>query len=201
MTVHCPNSGSMKTCWEPGWEVRISDSGNPKRKLRYTLEMVHNGRCWIGVHTGRTNGLIREAVASGSIEELRGYTDIQTERPYGKNSRIDLLLQDRNRRCYVEVKHVTLVEDGRFQFPDAVTTRGQKHLVELMNVVRAGHRAVAFFAVHRSDARGFKTAGHIDADYAGLFEKALLSGVEAVVYRVEVDPQGLWVDERVSIVS
>ncbi|HHE55465.1 MAG TPA: DNA/RNA nuclease SfsA, partial [Caldithrix abyssi] len=124
VTAHCPNSGSMKTCDSPGWEVRLSQSDNPKRKLKYTWEMVHNGRCWIGINTILANKIAVEGVTNGDITELQGYEQLRTEVKYGQNSRVDLWLAKDGQQCFVEVKNVTLVEeDGVYYFPDAVTTR------------------------------------------------------------------------------
>ena len=107
VTVHCPNSGSMKSCVTPGWKVMLSYSNNPNRKYRHTWEMTHNGRCWIGINTGIPNLICDEAIRADRIPELRGYTEVYREKRYGKNSRIDLLLKKGTELCYVEVKNVT----------------------------------------------------------------------------------------------
>ncbi|HTL12911.1 MAG TPA: DNA/RNA nuclease SfsA [Bdellovibrionota bacterium] len=199
VTAHCPNSGSMRTCWAEGWPVRLSPASNPARKLKYTLEMTHNGRCWIGVNTQWPNALVAEAVSKGGIPELAGYSTIRREVPYGKNSRIDLLLEGHATRppCHVEVKNTTLVEDdGVCRFPDAVTERGLKHLHELMAVVRGGGRAALVFTLQRGDGRGFGPASHIDEEYGRVLAQAARAGVELLPYRVRVTPQGLEVEGR-----
>ena len=166
ITAHCANSGSMKTCKEPGWKVLVSKSNNPKRKLKYTWEMVHNGTCWIGINTQVPNKIASEAILNGVIPELAGYTNLKNEVKYGKNSRIDILLTGDQPDCYVEVKNVTLVEeDGFYKFPDAVTERGRKHLSELLDVVKAGGRAVMLYVIQRSDGTIFKPAYEIDPAY------------------------------------
>jgi len=200
ITAHCPNSGSMKTCKEPGWKVMVSESSNPKRKLKYTWEMVHNGKCWIGINTHLPNKIAREAIQNNLIPELFGYPKIRSEVAYGKNSRIDLLLSSDEQLCYVEVKNVTLVEDGAYQFPDAVTTRGQKHLDELCAMVGDGHRAVMLFMVQRNDGKSFKPAVHIDPDYANKLKKANECGVEILVYRADVSPQKIEVAEKIKYI-
>ena len=139
-TVHCPNSGSMKGCAVPGSRVCISLSPNLNRKLPFTWELVETDGHWAGINTGLPNKLVREAIENGTVAELQGYGSLRAEVPYGSHSRIDLLLENPG-RCYVEVKNVTLVENGRALFPDAVTVRGQKHLNELMQVVRDGEGA------------------------------------------------------------
>jgi sugar fermentation stimulation protein A len=200
ITAHCPNSGSMKTCKEPGWKVLVSKSSNPKRKLKYTWEMVHNGICWIGINTQIPNIIAKEAILGGKISELRGYENIQTEVRYGQNSRVDLLLKRDNELCYVEVKNVTLVVNDSFRFPDAVTTRGQKHLDELCTVLDHGDRAVMFFVVQRSDATYFTPATQIDPDYARKLKVAHEHGVEILVYRADVFPQKIELSEKINFI-
>ncbi len=190
VTAHCPNSGSMKTCAEPGWEVRLSRADNPKRKLKFTWELVHNGTCWIGINTHLANKLAAEAIETGWIPELSGYTSLRTEVRYGQNSRVDILLESESKRCYVEVKNVTLVEaDGVYRFPDAVTKRGLKHLHELREMVAQGYRAVMLFAIQRSDGSHFEPATQIDPEYATALKEAYAAGVEILPYRAEIDPQ------------
>ena len=136
VTAHCPNSGSMKGCNLPGSPVLLSCSDKPGRRLKFTWELVMADGLWVGINTGLPNLLVREGIENGAISELRGYASIRPEVRYGEEkSRIDLLLEGDKGRCFVEVKNVTLVDDGKAFFPDAVTTRGQKHLRELMEVV------------------------------------------------------------------
>ena len=152
----------MKGCAEPGSPVLLSRSTNQKRKLPFTLELIRINGHWVGINTMRPNHLVREAISQGTIPELSGYQDIRSEVRYGTNSRIDLLLSGPAGSCYVEVKNVTLLCGESALFPDAVTTRGQKHLRELMQVVQTGGRGVIFFVVQREDAQTFGTADSID---------------------------------------
>ncbi len=192
VTAHCPNSGSMKTCNEPGWQVLLSESNNPKRKLKYTWELAHNSVCWIGVNTHLANKLAVEAIQKGWIPELGGYDKLETERKYGQNSRIDILLSSAGGKCYVEVKNVTLVEeDGFYKFPDSVTTRGLKHLYELRDMVEQGHRAVMLFAIQRSDGALFKPAEAIDPKYSAALKEVHTQGVEILTYRAEISPESI----------
>jgi sugar fermentation stimulation protein A len=188
VTAHCPNSGSMKGCALPKRPVLLSIADNPSRKLRYTWELVLVAGHWVGINTMLPNRLVREALERGSLPELAGYPSIRPEVPYGERSRIDLLLEDQGKRCFVEVKNVTLVEGETALFPDAVTTRGQKHLRELMGVVRKGDRGVIFFVVQRGDGRSVAPADAIDPEYGRLLRQAVESGVEALAYRVDVTP-------------
>jgi sugar fermentation stimulation protein A len=189
LTAHCPNTGRMTTCADPGWKVVLSDSQNPKRKYRYTWELVHNGDCWICVNTGRANEVAFEAVSSGIVPELAGYDEVLREQKFG-NSRFDLLLRTGDELCYVEVKNVSLLaDDGMYAFPDAVTERGRKHLNELMDVITAGHRAVMLFVIPRSDGSGFRAAHEIDPQYAQALKAASDAGVELYAWQAVVSPE------------
>ncbi|RPH95721.1 MAG: DNA/RNA nuclease SfsA [Calditrichaeota bacterium] len=186
ITAACPNTGSMKSCSEPGSPVLMSRDDNPNRKFPFTWEMTQVNNVWVGINTSVPNKLIHRAVKKGQIPELTGYSNIQTEVKYGENSRIDLLLSNGEKRCYVEIKSVTLVEDKIAYFPDAVSTRGQKHLAELKNVVEQGHRAVLLFLVQRNDAEFFKPETAIDPDFAAGLKDASEHGVEILVYLANV---------------
>jgi sugar fermentation stimulation protein A len=189
ITAHCPNSGSMKGCALPGNEVLLSLSDKPGRRLKYTWELVMADGFWVGINTGLPNRLVREGIENGVIRELQGYSTIRPEVRYGEEkSRIDLLLEGDKGRCYVEVKNVTLVEGEMALFPDAVTTRGQKHLRELMEVVRKGERGVIFFVVQREDGERVASADAIDPEYGRLLRLAVINGVEAIAYRARVMP-------------
>lgn len=208
LTVHCPNSGSMKNCQPVGGRAWISDSGNPKRKLRHTLELIEVDGAGICVNTQRPNRLVEEAIVDGTIAELQGYDGIRREVRYGERSRIDLLLErggaaegDEAERCYVEVKNVTMgVGDGVTRFPDAVTTRGTKHLRELMAMVEEGHRAVLMFCAGRSDTRRVEPADDIDHTYGATLREAARAGVELLAYRCVVSPSEVRLVERVPVV-
>jgi len=198
MTVHCPNTGSMKNCVLPGVEqpALISDSGNPTRKYRHTLEAVQvaHGH-WAGVNTGRSNALVAEAIRSGLIPQLLPEDGVESEVKYG-DSRFDLALGPRtDPHTFIEVKNVTLgpgpeeQDSGIITFPDAVTTRGQKHLQTLMQVVAEGKRAVLFFCVQHSGARAVRPADEIDPRYGALLREALEQGVEVLAWQVSLSPQ------------
>lgn len=202
VTAHCANSGSMRGCAEPGSSVMLSFRDDPARKLKYTWELVRVGATWVGINTALPNRIVAEAIASGAIPELSGYSVIKPEQKYGQNSRIDLLLSDPARRpCYVEVKSVTLAEGAQALFPDAVTERGTKHLRELAAMVRLGHRATMVYLVQREDCDRFWPAEAIDPAYAAMFGLARAAGVEAVCYRCRVSPEGITVAERLPITA
>jgi len=204
LTAHCPNTGSMLGCQLPGSRVWLSRSDNPKRKYAYTWELVElDGGVLVGINTGRSNALVREAIESGVIGELGGYDEIRAEVRYGsENSRADFLLSGGDGDCYVEVKNVTAaVQDGVAVFPDAVSTRGTKHLRELMGVVReAGKRAVLCFCVQRTDVDEVRPADDIDPVYGRTLREALAAGVEVVAYRAEMHPEAVVLAERIPVV-
>ncbi|MCM8528872.1 MAG: DNA/RNA nuclease SfsA [Lentisphaeraceae bacterium] len=196
VTAHCPNSGRMTECQGEGWKVLLSPANNPKRKLQYTWELVHNGVCWICVNTQRANEVAFEAVSKNQIPKLSSYENIEREKKYGKNSRIDILLSKPGELCYVEIKSVTLTHQGQYTFPDAPTERGRKHLDELMDMKKEGHRAVMLFIVMRSDAKGFKAADHIDSKYAEKLKEAQKAGVEVLVYNTSINEKSIIIGNR-----
>lgn len=191
LTLHCPNTGSMKHCTPEGAAVLYSDSGNPKRKYRHTLEAVQvaHGH-WAGVNTGRTNALVAEALAAGQVPGLVP-DGLRREVSFG-DSRFDLALGGEQPHTFIEVKNVTLgpgpddPDHGLIRFPDAVTLRGQKHLRTLMQVVSAGHRAVLFFCVQHTGARRVAPADDIDPAYGQLLREAAAAGVEVMAWRTEI---------------
>lgn len=188
VTAHCPNSGRMIACSDSGSPVFLSYHDNPKRKLKYTWELIEMPGSLVGVNTLLPNRLVAHALESGRVRELNGYTDIQREIKVGRHSRLDIRLRSPEKgTCYVEVKNCTLVEDGVARFPDAVTIRGRKHLVELGRLAAEGHRAVMFFLVQRMDATLFQPADDIDPDYGRALRKAHAAGVEIMVYDVKID--------------
>jgi len=185
VTAHCPNTGSMLTCSEPGRPVFISRRNSPQRRLKYTWELIRMPDSLVGINTAVPNLLVKTAILAGKIESLAGYPRVRAEVPLGPGTRLDLLLEDeKGGQCYIEIKNCTLVEDGVASFPDAVTTRGQKHLEELTGLVKSGRRAVIFFLIQREDARRFRPADRIDSAYGRLLRQAVRLGVEAMAYDV-----------------
>ncbi|MBW2116375.1 MAG: DNA/RNA nuclease SfsA [Deltaproteobacteria bacterium] len=191
VTAHCPNSGSMMECSEPGSKVYLSRHNNPKRKLKYTWEMIEMPSSLVGVNTMVPNRLVRASILAGKIPGLSGFGHVRPEVKYGENSRIDLLLEKGDERCFVEIKNCTLVTDSVACFPDAVTSRGLKHLKELQNQVRSGDRSVMFYLIQRMDAKLFRPADHIDPAYGKELRKAFKNGVEIMVYDVMLDSKGI----------
>ena len=211
ITAHCANSGSMLGLIEPGSEVWVSPANNPKRKLKYTWELVRagstqGGGALVGINTSLANRISEEAIIAGAIAELSGYAEIRREVKYGKNSRIDLLLTGAGDtkcvpKCFVEIKSVTLKRGEIAEFPDAVTARGTKHLGELSDQVAAGHRAVMLYLTQRGDADAFAIAGDIDPAYSQAFRGARRAGVEALCYRCRLSPEEIVIGDQIPVIA
>jgi len=184
VTVHCANPGAMTGLAEAGMRVLLSRSQSPTRKLPWSWELVEVDDALVGINTAHPNRLVAEALAAGAIAELTGYDVIRREVPYGRNSRIDILLTGAGRPdTYVEVKNVHLSrQPGLAEFPDSVTARGTKHLAELTDMVAAGHRAVMLYLVQRTDAERFALARDVDPAYGTAFDRARTAGVEMLAY-------------------
>ena len=192
ITAHCPNSGSMLSVLPKNANVWLSITDNPKRKLKYTLEIIEVDGNKVGINTNHPNKIVSQSIRDGKIKELLGYESIIREVKYGENSRIDILLKKENKPdCYVEVKNVTMKRSGKssgkVEFPDAITKRGTKHLKELTQMVKEGNRSVMLFLVQREDCNSFSIAGDIDPIYQTTLLKALESGVEILCYRCNIN--------------
>lgn len=204
VTAHCANSGSMLGVKQPGATVWLSPNQNPKAKLDWRWEMIEVDGALVGINTMHPNRIVEEAVNSGNILELKGYSTLRREVKYGVNSRIDLLLEDPNNSklpslCYVEVKNVTLRRGAKAEFPDAVTARGTKHLNELSQMVRDGHRAVMLYLVQRADCTSFGIAGDIDPVYAETLKRAIKTGVEVLCYQCKLSEEEIVLDKPLEI--
>ena len=209
-TIHCANTGAMTGCAEPGNIVWYSTSDNPKRKYPNSWEISETDKGYrICVNTARANQLAVEAIENKTIVELLGYNALRTEVKYGsENSRIDILLEDNEKPpCYIEVKSVTLLDEqetsteGQGFFPDAVTTRGQKHLRELTEMVESGNRAVLLFTVLHSGIEKVSAAHHIDAKYSLLLKQAQDAGVEVLCYKAELSNTQIQLKQSVEFIN
>ncbi|MBW2467034.1 MAG: DNA/RNA nuclease SfsA [Deltaproteobacteria bacterium] len=199
ITVHCPNSGSMLGCSEPGSPVMISSSDNPGRKYPHTLELVQTGSFWVGVNTARTNKLVQEALEKGVVKELGDLDSITREIKTSAHTRLDFLLEREDKRIYMEVKNCSLAENRTAMFPDAITKRGAKHLMELAALKKQGHAAVVFFCVQRQDADRFIPAHHIDPVYSETLAAVASEGVIILAYRADVNPGGITITRKLPV--
>ena len=191
--VHCPNPGAMLGLKDAGMTVWLEPNDDPKKKLNYGWRLVElpDGH-WAGIDTGVPNRVVAEALAARQVPDLAAAETIRPEVKYGQNSRVDFFLTGNGPDTYVEVKNVHLRRDGDWaEFPDCVTTRGTKHLHDLMDVVASGHRAVMFYLVQRTDCARLKMAGDLDPDYARAFDAARAAGVEVLCYDTRIDLTGV----------
>ena len=196
--AHCTNSGSMRSCLEEGAEVWLSPVDDPRRKTQYTWEMIRIGGDWVGINTSNPNVLALEWVRAGRVPGLEGLSGLRREVRW-EDSRFDLYGEfggagdsgGPERKCYIEVKNVTLKEGEKVLFPDAVTERGRKHLNTLIRVKRAGMRAVMLYVVQRMAVRIFSPARHIDPAYGQALDEAVRQGVEFIVVQARVSPEGI----------
>ena len=201
ITAHCANSGSMLSLARPGARVLLQKADDPKRKLAWGWKLEEVEGHLVCIDTGHPNAIVAEAIAEGVIHSLAGYASLRREVKYGRNSRIDILLEDEARgRAYVEVKNVTLMrEAGLAEFPDAVTSRGAKHLEELADMVAEGHRAVMVYLVNRPNCTRFALAADIDPAYAEGFAAARARGVEIEIWATRVSTQEVVVERAVPL--
>ncbi len=206
VVAHCANPGAMTGLNAPGSEVWLSANRNPKAKLDWRWELIRVGDNLVGINTAHPNGIVAEAIAAGRIAELEGYETQRREVRYGENSRIDILLEGGDRpACYVEVKNVHLkrnqaAREGAAEFPDSVTKRGAKHLVEMSNMVRQGARAIMVYLVQRGDCDHFRVAADIDPGYAAALDDAMMCGVEVICYDCAVGIEGIEIARPLPIV-
>ncbi|NTV95739.1 MAG: DNA/RNA nuclease SfsA [Thiobacillus sp.] len=201
VTAHCANTGSMLGLKEPGFRVWLSRSDNPKRKLAWTWELVEPAPGVLcGIHTGRANALVLEALEAGLVPELAGFRQVRREPPLGDGSRSDLRLDYDHGACHVEVKNVTAAaRDGIGFFPDAVSVRAVKHLRELASLVDRGGRAAVVFCVQRPDVARVRPARHIDPVFAAALVRAAEQGVELYALGARVVPQGITLERRLAV--
>lgn len=202
-TIHCANTGAMTGCAEPGSTVWYSTSDNTKRKYPCSWELTQlPNNDVICINTAMANKVAIEAIENKVITQLADFDSLKAEVKYGEeNSRIDILLSKKgNPACYIEVKSVTLLQNGQGYFPDAKTIRGQKHLRELMAMVEQGHRAVLLFTALHSGINSVSPADHIDPIYADLLREAIAKGVEVLAYKADINTQELTLNKQVPVV-
>ncbi|TLX71152.1 DNA/RNA nuclease SfsA [Labilibacter sediminis] len=190
VVAHCTNSGSMKSCIEEGASVYLSPTTDPKRKTKFTWEMIYINQHWIGINTMIPNRLVYDAIVAKQIPQLNMYTNVKREVKF-EDSRFDVFAENNTEKCFIEVKNVTMKVGDNALFPDAKTTRGLKHLKTLIEVKKAGMRAMMFYVIQRQDIKVFGAAKDIDPDYAQGLKEAYKNGVEIIPYIADVKPTGI----------
>ena len=188
ITAHCPNTGSMMGLLDKGNKVWFSVSDNIDRKLKYTLEIIEVGKKKVGINTLLTNKIVSEALNKKKIKKLIKFNNIKPEIKFSDKTRFDFLLSNNKKKCFLEVKNVTLVRKNKIaEFPDAVTSRGKKHLNELMRAKKEGYESYLLYLIQRNDCESFKIAKDIDEDYNNVFVKALKAGVKILCYNCKLN--------------
>ena len=199
ITGHCPNPGSMMGLLNIDNKVWFSKSNNPNRKLKYTLEIIEIKKKMVGVNTLLTNKIILEALNHKKINSLIKFTDIKTEAKFSDNTRFDFLLHNNNEKCFLEVKNVTLVREKKIaEFPDAITSRGTKHLNELCNAKKKGYQSYILYLIQREDCDSFKIAKDIDKKYKIAFGKALKNGVKILCYDCKLSNEEIKLNNQIN---
>jgi len=199
ITAHCPNSGSMMGLLDKGNKIWFSKSDNPKRKLKYTLEIVELEKKMVGINTQLTNKIVLEALNNKKIKSLIKFNNIKTEVKFSNNTRFDFLLSDNKDKCFLEIKNVTLVREEKIaEFPDAITSRGVKHLKELINAQKKGYQSYILYLVQREDCRSFRIAQDIDEEYKITFNKALKNGVKILCYDCKLNNEEIKFNSQIN---
>ena len=200
VTAHCPNTGSMYGLLKMGNKVWVSKSNNPNRKLKYTLEIIEDQKAKVGVNTHSTNKIVHHALNNNLIKELKNSMEIKPETKFGKNTRFDFLVINKNFKAFVEVKNVTLSRNKKkAEFPDAVTSRGLKHINELINASKKGYKIFILYLVQREDCNYFSIAKDIDADYAKALVKAVKNNLNILCYDCKFSSKGIKLNKKIKI--
>jgi len=200
ITAHCPNTGSMYGLLKRGNKVWISKSNNPNRKLKYTLEIIEDNKSKVGVNTLFTNKIVLHALQNNLIKKFKGVSEIKPETKFGKNTRFDFLITDKKNKSFIEVKNVTLSrKKGLAEFPDAVTTRGLKHINELENAGKKNYKIFIIFLIQRDDCENFAIAKDIDQDYAKALKLAVKNKLNILCYDCKFSSKGIKLNKQIKI--
>jgi len=200
VTAHCPNTGSMKGLLDEGNEVYLLKNDDPKRKLKYTLEIIKAKGNLVGVNTHRANRIVNDAFYHNLIKELKENDKIKPEVYFNKETRFDFLIEKNKQKIFVEVKNVTLFRDKKTaEFPDAITSRGSKHLLTLIDAIKKGYKTYLIFLVQIQNMTNFKIAKDIDADYYKNYLAAKKAGVNFLAYRCKISPKKIVIEKKLKI--
>ena len=202
VTAHCPNTGSMKGLLDKGNEVYLLPNNNPKRKLKYGLEIIKTRKNLVGINTHMANRITQHALENNLINELRNNESIKPEVFFNKETRFDFLIEKNKQKSFVEVKNVTLFrENNTAEFPDAVTSRGSKHLLALIDAIKRGYKAYLLFLVQIQNMEKFKIAKDIDAEYYHNYLIAKKAGVNFLAYRCNISSKKIFIDKKLKIID
>ena len=200
ITAHCPNTGSMYGLLKEGNKVWISKSKNPKRKLKYTLEIIEIDHSKVGINTHLTNKIVLEALQNNLFKEFDNISEIKPEVKFGNNTRFDFLIIEKNYKIFVEVKNVTLSRKKELaEFPDAITTRGLKHINELIKASKKGYKIYILYLIQRNDCKHFSIAKDIDSDYAKALKKAVKNKLNILCYDCKISSKGIKLNKQIKI--
>ena len=200
ITAHCPNTGSMYGLLKAGNKVWVSKSNNPKRKLKYTLEIIEDNKSKVGVNTHFANKIVLHALRDKLIKEFKNISMIKPETKFGKNSRFDFLIINKKNKIFIEVKNVTLSrKKGLAEFPDAITTRGLKHINELVKAAKKNYKIFILYLIQRNDCMTFSIANDIDSNYAKALEKAVKNNLNILCYDCKFSPKGIKLNKKIKI--
>ena len=198
ITAHCPNTGSMKGLLKEGNKVWVSKTNNFKRKLKYTLQIIEVNKKKIGINTHSTNKIVLDALKKNRIKELKKDIKIKTEVKFGKKTRFDFLISTNNYKAFIEVKNVTLSRQSKVaEFPDSVTSRGSKHIEELLKASKKGYKIFILFVIQRDDCEKFKIASDIDPLYSKLLDSALKKKLNIICYDCKFLPKGIKLNKKI----
>ena len=199
ITSHCPNSGSMMGLLNEGNKVWFSRSNNPSRKLKHTLEIIEVKKKMVGINTLLTNKIVLDALNQKKIKNLIKFNNIKTEVKFSDNTRFDFLISNNKKKCFLEVKNVTLSRKKEIaEFPDAVTSRGTKHLNELINAKKKGYESYILYLIQREDCTSFKIAEDLDLEYKNTFNKALNNGVKMLCYDCKLNNEEIRLNNQIN---
>ncbi len=200
VVAHCPNTGSMMGLLKKGNNVWISKSNNPKRKLKYTLQIIEDQKSKVGINTHLTNKIVFEALDKRAIKNFENLDKIQSEVKFGKNTRFDFLITEKYKKTFIEVKNVTLCREKKIaEFPDAITSRGSKHIQELLQANKKGYKIYLFFVIQRNDCNKFKLAKDIDPEYCELLLKAVKKNLKILCYDCKFSPKGIELNREIQL--
>ena len=198
VTAHCPNTGSMLGLLNKGNKVWLSKSDNPKRKLKYTLQIIEDKKSKIGINTHITNKIVFDALKKGLIKNFSNLKEIKQEVKFGENTRFDFLVTNENKKTFIEVKNVTLSrKKGLAEFPDAVTSRGLKHINELLNANKKGFDIYLLYVIQRNDCMKFDLAKDIDPNYCELLKKAVKKNLNILCYDCKFLTKGIKLNRKI----